>query len=214
MLHLRLAVNMQNLPLQHLHPSTDNLHFVRPATPNDATAIGELTAQSMHETIVAAIEAPLTSTARSIFDSKNFADIWRNTLAQLPSSDHHALVAIADEKICGFIALSPTQPLTFPANHPATTQLPATREAFEITNFDINAKYYGENHEARMLAAVTDILQGENIEIYIWVFSSAHNLIRFLDKAGFAPLGYQREFTIDSHKCTQHLWWTTLKSKE
>ncbi|XCB30365.1 hypothetical protein RQN30_02810 [Arcanobacterium hippocoleae] len=184
--------------------------FVRPATPADAQQIGILTAHSMHETVVAAIEAPLSKESRTLFDSARFAESWQETLTAPLSAEHHVLLAIHDGKILGLAAAAPTQPFDFPAAHPAAAELPENRRAFEISNFDVDSRHYGENHEARMLAAITDIVGESGTELYIWVFPSSEKLIQFLSESGFAPLGFQRELQIDGRSVYQHLWWTTF----
>lgn len=194
------------------HPTTHQQGptFVRHATPADAAQIGQLTARSMHETIVCAIGRPLSPDTRALFDVSRFTKTWAETLSALPSTEHQVFVAISDGEIRGLSAIVPTTPFDFPADHPAAPELPQTRRAFEITNFDFDSAHFTEDHAARTLAAITDSIGKPDTELYLWVFPSSENIVRFLDKAGFAPLGYQRELEIDGCVCAQHLWWTTL----
>lgn len=191
-------------------PEKQGSAFVRRATTTDALPIGQLTARSMHETVVAAIAGPLSPDTRALFDVSRFAETWAETLHALPSTAHQVFVAVSDGEIRGLAAIAPTLPFEFPAEHPAAAELPQSRRAFEITNFDLDSRHLHEKHEARLIAAITDTIGQPDTELYIWVFPSSENLVRFLNQTGFAPLGYQRELEIDGHICVQHLWWTTF----
>ncbi|WP_353066485.1 hypothetical protein [Arcanobacterium hippocoleae] len=184
--------------------------FVRMATVADAVKIGRLSAQVMHQTIVAALAAPLSPASQELFSEQRFIAAWTQTLTDLPGSDYRVLLAITDGEICGLAALAPTTPLDFPVDHPAAVNLPANRCAFEITNFDFDSHYFGQGNEARMLAAISEITGKPGTELYLWLFANSAELIHCLTQAGFAPLGYQRELEIDGRRCAQHLWWTTF----
>ncbi len=183
---------------------------VRPACSTDATRIGTIQARAMHELIVQVIGAPITNATRTQLNAENFAQTWQNTINTLPSPNHHVLVAINAAEICGFSALIPCEPLDFSQLNP-TQEVSENRTAYEITNFDFSSEFIGQDHEARMLAAITDIVRDANgNEIYIWVFAGDELRARILNEVGFAPCGARRNFIIDEHEVTQHLWWTTL----
>ncbi|MBM7825631.1 ribosomal protein S18 acetylase RimI-like enzyme [Arcanobacterium pluranimalium] len=192
----------------------DTLKSVRPAHESDVAEIGRIQAQSMHESLVRALEGPLTVATTAQFDSQAFAQAWLNSIQNLPSPQHHVVVATDGEDVCGFAAFAPTEPIDLPDDQrfaPDAEFFDRERSAYEILNFDVDSGANDPDHGARLLAAVTDIVaNSQGNEIYLWVFPTDDTLTRMLDGAGFAPRGLRRNFEVDAKEVTQHLWWTTL----
>ncbi|WP_124055028.1 GNAT family N-acetyltransferase [Arcanobacterium ihumii] len=192
----------------------ETLKSVRPAQPKDADAIGRIQARSMHESLVRAIEAPLSAESVAQIDANAFAATWAQTLSNMPSARHHILVAVDSDKICGFAAIAPTEAINLADDQrfaPDSEFFERERNAYEILNFDVDSGAKDPDHAARMLAAITDIIANDQgNETYIWVFPTDDDATRMLDAAGFAPRGLRRSFEIDSEEVTQHLWWTTF----
>ncbi|MFC5369892.1 GNAT family N-acetyltransferase [Arcanobacterium bovis] len=192
----------------------ETLKSVRPAHAGDVEEIGRIQAQSMHESLVRALEAPLAPATAAQFDSVAFAQAWLQSLQNLPSAEHHIVVATDGEGVCGFASFAPTEALNLPDDQrfaPDAEFFDREPHAYEILNFDVDSGAQDPDHGARLLAAITDMVaNAQGNEIYVWVFPTDDALTRMLDAAGFAPRGLRRNFEVDGKDVIQHLWWTTL----
>ncbi len=193
-----------------------NSTFVRPATLADATPIATLQTRCIHETLVSELQSPISPATYANLAVPAFIRTWEDTLKNL-ASDHLVLVALGNNEIQGLLSAAPTDPLSLPENHPAFRSTQSVTHAFEITALEIAAQHLEKGHDARLLAALTDLLlapldANACLELYLWVFPSSIFLIQTLNQVGFAPCGIQRTFTIEGKTITQHLWWTSLQS--
>ena len=186
---------------------------VRPATPNDALAIGEVQADAMAEALSAALERDLSHETRASLDGSQLASTWMMTIGNMPSEDHHVLVADSGGTVQGFAAVVPAEPIILDGDDPAGLDADTgePRVAFEITNFDVPQRFADAEHEARLLAAITDIIKDSGgTELHMWVIAGNDAQTQFLNGAGFAPRPVRRVAEVDGGEVAEHLWWTLL----
>lgn len=186
---------------------------VRPATPNDALAIGEVQADAMAEALSAALERDLSHETRASLDGSQLASTWMMTIGNMPSEDHHVLVADSGGTVQGFAAVVPAEPIILDGDDPAGLDADTgePRVAFEITNFDVPQRFADAEHEARLLAAITDIIKDSGgTELHMWVIAGNDAQTQFLNSAGFAPRPVRRVAEVDGGEVAEHLWWTLL----
>ncbi len=201
---------------------------VRVANAGDAGDIAEIQQRAMRETLVRALNAPLSARTLSRLSTEDFTRTWTAALRRPADQRELALIATENEKAVGFATVVPCEPADSPAARKHRPYSPPAskceddsdavgRRAFEILNFEISSASFGRGHEARLLSAITDLIgpaaeesgSGET-EIYLWIFESDTEKIRTFSAAGFAPCGLRRSFAIDGRQITQHLWWSVL----
>lgn len=159
------------------------------------------------------MDAPLSDTARSQLGADSFAGSWFMTIGNLPSEEHHVLVALEGEEVQGFAALVPADPVILDDDDPAGIDPDTGRErvAFELTNLDVPERFRDREHEARLLAAATDIAHEHGAtEIHMWVIAGNDSQTQFLGGAGFGPRPIRRVAEVDGSEIAEHLWWTLL----
>ncbi|MEW6885655.1 hypothetical protein [Trueperella pyogenes] len=184
---------------------------VRPARPEDALAIAQVQREAMLEAISAGLERRASAAVGMQLEVGSLAATWMNTLERLPSPHHHVLVAVAGTEVAGFAAAAPAAPIVLEGDDEygldAETGLP--RVAYEMTNFHVPLRFSRGGHEARLLAAMTDLLT-EATEIHTWAIAGYDQLTHFLNASGFAPRPLRRHADVDGGQIREHLWWTTL----
>lgn len=175
--------------------------------------MGQLQAEAMFEAISAGLDRRASDVVRSQLEVGSLASTWMMTIGNLPSDKHHVLVAVTGNEVQGFAAVAPSAPAILDGDDEdgldAETGEP--RIAYEITNFHVPMKNAGQGHEARLLAAITDILV-DATEIHMWVIAGYDQQTHFLNGSGFAPRPIRRVAEIDGGEVAEHLWWTTLTS--
>lgn len=187
---------------------------VRPAAPDDALAIGQVQSLAMAEALSAGLERPISDSARAMLDVGQLASTWMMTIGNLPSPDCHVLVADANGEVEGFAVMAPAHPHIGPDDDEngldrVTSQ---QRVAFEIHNFDVPSRYSAQEHEPRLLAAITDIARESGAtEVHIWVIAGHDKQTQFLHNSGFAPRPVRRVTEIDGGEIMEYLWWAVLE---
>lgn len=186
---------------------------VRPASPDDALAIGQVQSLAMAEALAAGLARPLSDSARAMLDVGQLASTWMMTIGNLPSPDCHVLVADANGEVEGFAVMAPARAHVIDddaddGTDPVTGE---TRVAFEVHNFDVPSRYASHEHEPRLLAAITDIARESGAtEVHMWVIAGHDKQTQFLHNSGFAPRPLRRVTEIDGGEIMEYLWWAVL----
>lgn len=185
---------------------------VRPATPADALAIAQIQAASMIEAISAALEGSPSAATKAMFEVGALTSTWQASINNVPQNVH-VLVADANREVQGLAVMVPAEPIILDGDAPTglDAETGEPRIAFEITNFDVPARFAAQQHEPRMLAALTDLAkQAGATEIHQWVIAGYDKQTQFLSNAGFAPRPIRRVTTIDGNEVAEHVWWALL----
>jgi GNAT superfamily N-acetyltransferase len=152
---------------------------VREATAADVSAIAEVQVQTWRE-------AYGNILPRDVLDGLDPALVeahWRESIQSRSADRAHALVAVADGRMVGIAAVSPT---TDEDEDPATTA--------ELGPLLVLPALQGNGHGSRLLAAAVDILRAEGTARAIcWVFQSDSGTQTFYETAGWALDGATRD---------------------
>ncbi|WP_216381435.1 hypothetical protein [Arcanobacterium phocae] len=192
--------------------SSDKLS-VRPALPQDALAIGRVQSEAMFEAISAGLERTPGVGVRMMLDVGSLASVWTNTLSRPAIPGYHVLVADANEKVEGLAVLAPADPVILNDDDPdgRDVETGEQRIAFEIQAFDVPSRFATQQHEPRMLAALTDIAKNAGAtEIHIWVIAGHDKMTNLLTQTGFRARPLRRVAQIDGGEVAEFLWWALL----
>lgn len=149
---------------------------VRPARPDDATALGALQAAAFR----AAYAAILPATQ---IDSAAFAATWLVAITTPPTARHAVLVALAGPQVVGLAALGPAE------GHPDLDP-GATAEVYALL---VDPAARGVGHGSRLQqAAVDKALELGFTAAVAWVAEPDERLRAFLVSSGWAPDGARR----------------------
>jgi GNAT superfamily N-acetyltransferase len=167
----------------HDHRETGS---VRPATPADAAAIGQLQLAAWRADYADLLPAD-TLAATSADD---LASSWREAITAPPSDRHRVLVAVAGVDgaatggpVSGFAAYGPSD----------DPDLDAARTA-EIYALTVAPEAVGHGHGSRLLAACADLLREAGFTLVeCWVLLGDDRLRGFLQKTGWTPDGAYRD---------------------
>ncbi|MGV9182242.1 N-acetyltransferase family protein [Arcanobacterium canis] len=185
---------------------------VRPALPTDAEAIGMIQATTLPAAVRSGTDAHIRDDAFA-FTATDLIAAWQSTLMHLPSAKHCVLVALSGQQVEGFAAMAPSDPYVLDGDqvdgYDPETGFP--RVAFEITNFEVDPRFRSAGHEARLMAALTDIArEGGATELHIWAIAGNDAVTSVLSQTGFVPRPLRRSAEISGTQITEHLWWVTL----
>ena len=187
------------------------VNSVRPARPSDALAIAQVQREAMLEAISAGLEHRASTVVGAQLEVGSLAAAWRATIENLPSERHHVLVAVAGDVVEGFAAVAPSPAVILTGDDEsgldAATGQP--RVAYEITSFCVPLRVGSAGHDARLLAAITDIC-ADATELHTWAIAGHDQFTHLLDASGFAPRPLRRHAEVDGEEIREHLWWTTL----
>lgn len=186
---------------------------VRPANIIDALPIAQIQAEALVEALSAGLEKELSEYSRAQLEVGGLTSTWMSLIANPPSEDCHVLVADENGEVAGVAAIAPADPSMTEDDDPngLDPETGALRQAFEITNFDIPARYADNDHGARMLAAITDIAREAGAtEVQMWAIAGHDQTTRLLDSCGFAPRPLRRVMELDGGEIMEYLWWTVL----
>ncbi|WFN89725.1 hypothetical protein P8A24_05825 [Arcanobacterium wilhelmae] len=185
---------------------------VRPALPSDAGAIGAIQAVTLPAAVRAGTDQHIPDEAFP-FTADVLAQSWSQTLENLPSLEHFVVVAIENQQVEGFAAMAPAEPIILDGDPDGglDPETGAARVAFEITNFEVDPRFASHEHDARLMAALTDIARGEGAtELHIWAIAGNDAVTSILSRTGFAPRPFRRVAQIAGANIAEHLWWVTL----
>lgn len=169
---------------------------VRPALPGDAARIGAIHAHTMR----LAVEAGTGAVTDIVFEPAEFARQWGAAIAAAPSPLHRVLAALEGTEVVGFAAIAP-----------AAGDLPQDAPQAEVVALEVDPDRARAGHGSRLLAACVDILRQQNADrVLVWAVQGEDVRVRFLQSAGFAPLGVRRSFAVGSGTITQVAWHAAL----
>ncbi|MCM3907302.1 MULTISPECIES: hypothetical protein [Trueperella] len=185
---------------------------VRPARPSDALAIAQVQREAMLEAISAGLDHRAGPMVGAQLEIGSLAAAWQATIEDLPSDRHHVLVAVAGDEVEGFAAVAPSPAVILKGDDESGRDAESGRPrvAYEITNFSVPLRMASAGHDARLLAAITDICT-DATELHTWAIAGHDQFTHFLDASGFAPRPLRRHAEVDGEEIREHLWWTTLE---
>lgn len=186
---------------------------VRPAVLSDALAIGQVQSEALLEAIGAGLGRMPGASARMALDVGLLTSVWQDTLVRPAILGHHVLVADADGRVEGLVVLAPADPVVMDDDDPAGLDAESgqPRIAFEIQAFDVPSRFASQQHEPRMLAAVTDIAKDAGAtEIHMWVIAGHDKMTNLLSQCGFRARPLRRVAQIDGGEVAEFLWWALL----
>ncbi|QJC21585.1 hypothetical protein [Arcanobacterium buesumense] len=186
---------------------------VRPALPQDALAIGHIQSEAMFEAISAGLGRTASGEVRMMLDVGSLASTWTDTLSRPAIPGYHVLVADANETVEGFAVLAPADPIILDDDDPdgLDSETGKKRISREIQAFDVPSRFATQQHEPRMLAALTDIAKDAGAtEIHIWVIAGHDKMTNLLSQSGFQARPLRRVAQIDGSEVAEFLWWALL----
>lgn len=197
--------------------------FVRPATPLDAAAIGDIQVRTMRAALVAALGKRLPTRVENELKPEIFARSWDHAMTSPPSPAHLVFSAVSDGEVVGFAALAPTtlQSLDPGSSEPSDENETESNEearqshgVVEVTALEVPPAYQRAGHGSRLLAAAASsaIEQGAS-ELQIWVLAGDDAHTSFLTAAGFAPSGLRRDLQVGEDLASQHCWHAFLNTE-
>ncbi|USR79992.1 hypothetical protein [Arcanobacterium pinnipediorum] len=192
--------------------SSDKLS-VRPAVVSDALAIGQIQSEAMLEAISAGMGTSPGLATRMMLDVGALASVWTDTLSRPAIAGYHVLVADANETVEGLAVLAPADPVILEGDDPHgfDEETGRKRLAFEIQAFDVPSRLATQQHEPRMLAALTDIAKDAGAtEIHIWVIAGHDKMTNLLTQTGFRARPLRRVANVDGGEVAEFLWWALL----
>lgn len=151
---------------------------VRPATENDAPAVGLVQALVWQE----AYDGVVPPEVHAAFEPQAFATAWRDSLRHPPEGVHRLLVACAGDQVVGFVAVGPSQ-------DPDADPLAA-----EVTTLGVHPQARRQGHGSRLLNAAVDVLREAGAEhVTAWTLAQHEGVRAFLAAAGLQPDGAHRD---------------------
>jgi len=176
---------------------------VRPATEQDATAIGRL----QHETWQLAYRTVLPAEVLVSLDADRFAASWQAAIVRPPTPAHHVLVALEGEQRVGFAAFGPD------ADRQPTDPDPEHTAA--ISTLLVEPRWGRRGHGSRLLAAVSDLARADGVHRLIaWVPAADTASLDFYRSAGWAPDGLQRSLDTGAGTVAELRLHTALTEQE
>ena len=153
---------------------------VRPAVPADAEAIGEVQVAAWRTLYARIVPAEVLAAV----DVTLAADHWRAAIERPPNLKHRVLVALDGAAVVGFAAFGPAT--GDPDRDPVLDA--------ELHTLLVHPDAFGRGHGSRLLAATVDGMRDVRFRTAIcWLLTADSVLTDFLESAGWAPDGVQRD---------------------
>jgi GNAT superfamily N-acetyltransferase len=166
-------------------PATPDV-FIRAARLDDVPEIGRIQVDAW----VGALGERLGRNRHSAFDRDAIAQGWADAVAKPPTPGHKVFVAVSEDDVVGFTAVSP----------------PNTIVALEV---DPARRRRG--HGSRLLAAAADHLRANGgTEMKLWCLEQDAVRAEFLAGAGFGESGMSRELEGPGFAIPEKLWHASL----
>jgi GNAT superfamily N-acetyltransferase len=153
---------------------------VRPARPADAVEIARIqlvTWQTGYQQIL----------PQPVLDSltpQQAAAAWSEAISSAPTPRHRVLVALEQDWVVGFVALTP------PEDAPAEEN---TAETIQLGPLLVEPRWSRRGHGSRLLAAAVDIARADGLRRAVAWLPEADDVSRtFFSSAGWAADGYLR----------------------
>ena len=188
---------------------------VRPALPEDASAIARIQARG----IAASIEAGLRASADVARGYESAAaqelvvptlpvdhmrDQWTASLLAPRPEGFGTVVALHSATVAGFATFGPGEEL---ASVPGRED--PIGAGVEILAFEVDPDFARAGHGSRMLSAIVDLARPATLRV--WVMAGDEARVRFFHNAGFAPAGLRRRLEVSERTVAEHLWWSALE---
>lgn len=172
------------------------LGFVRPARPGDAAEVARIQLATWR----VAYRRLLPRHVLDTMDEDFLRQRWLEAITDPPSAQHRVLVAIeqaAQEYLVGFLASGPSE---------------ADKTVAEVTELLVEPRWGRRGHGSRLLAAAIDHWRDDGLQkAEMWTFEQDLALTKFLESAGWAPAGLQRQLDVDDMLVPQLLFHTSLE---
>ncbi|PFG38460.1 acetyltransferase (GNAT) family protein [Georgenia soli] len=218
-----------------LRPTADL--SVRPAVPEDSTAIGDLHARTLRASLAAGVGHDLGPELAAALDPAALGASWAAAIGSPPSPRHRVLTAVAGAQVVGFAAFAPAEvpvdvrpapaedgsedgtdepvPADAAAGDPAGADAPdgddEARAVAEILALEVPAAHGRRGHGSRLLAACADLLRQEGTtRVQVWTVQADESRTRFLSQAGFAPAGLRRSLDVGGEEVVEICWYADL----
>lgn len=160
---------------------------VRPALPEDATALGRIQVHAWRQAYQDQLPAPVLAS----LDPVAFAHSWRAAIESPPSAKHRVLTACDGPRVVGFAAIAPT----------------ADGATAEIIALEVDPEHARHGHGSRLLAACADVLRASGAGgVRTWAVEGDEARVAFLTDAGFAPAGQRRTLDAGGATVRQICW--------
>lgn len=151
---------------------------VRPARPDDASALGAVHAHGWRTTYAAL----LPEQARTALEPADLAASWAQAVTDPPSARHQVLVATAEGDVVGFVAVGPGSDADAD---------PSVEGEILVLVVDPDVQHRG--HGSRLLNAAVETLRDNGFRrVTTWVPDADEPRRHFLESAGFGPDGVSR----------------------
>jgi GNAT superfamily N-acetyltransferase len=155
---------------------------VRVAWVADAEAIGLVQVQAWRTSYASLLPAPVLDDMRP----DELAGAWAEAIRRPPSARHRVLVALDRATVVGFAAVSPS-------DDPDADPLADA----EMSVLAVHPEHLGDGHGSRLLSAVADTCRADRFSrLTTWLLVGDDALRRFLESAGWAVDGAQREVAV------------------
>ena len=155
---------------------------VRPATPDDASAVARVQAAAWREVYAGVLPEPVLAA----MDSPESAQAWAAAVRGAPTPRHRVLLALEGTEVAGFVALGP-------AGDP---DLDPEADA-ELYALCVDPSRTGAGHGSRLVNAAADVMGGHGVaRLHVWLSASEQRLRTFLESAGWAPDGATRRLDL------------------
>jgi GNAT superfamily N-acetyltransferase len=159
---------------------------VRPALPDDATAIARVQAVTWR----AAYRELLPAAVLDDWDDDAATAAWRAAVTSPPTPGHGVLVALEGQTVVGFAAFGPAELTDGETADPAGP-------SSEVSTLLVEPRWGRRGHGSRLLAAVADVAgAGGAARLQVWLPESDQVSSGFYESAGWAPDGWAR--TLDT----------------
>lgn len=134
-------------------------------------------------------------------DPEVFAQSWAQAVSAPPSTRYRVMTAIEGAQVVGFAACGP-----------AEIDMSGGKEAppsiIEILALEVPQEHGRKGHGSRLLAAIADTAQAE--EIQVWIPVGEESKTRFFHGAGFGPRGLQRTLQVGDNEINEQCWYAKL----
>lgn len=155
---------------------------VRPARPGEEAAVAKIQVESW----ISALGERLGPRRHSAFDVDAVQASWAAAIAQPPTPGHRVLVALAGERIVGFVAVAPPK---------------------DIVALEVAPDQRRRGHGSRLLSAAVDHLRMHGAEeMRIWALEKDSVRSEYLRSVGFAESGMRRELDGPGITIPEQLW--------
>jgi GNAT superfamily N-acetyltransferase len=173
---------------------------VRPARPEDATAVAHVQAVTWRT----AYRSVLPAAVLDEWDESAAAEAWRTAVASPPTPGHGVVVAVERDEVVGFAAFGPAELADGEAPDPAG---PTT----EVATLLVEPRWGRRGHGSRLLAAVADLARASGAgRLQVWLPEEDRVSAGFFESAGWGRTGWVRTLDTGGPPLREVRWHTVL----